>query len=271
MVEVPLALLTIESADDPRLAPFGWRERRLTGRIQRRAEGPLFIAEGDLVTERALAAGCTPVLVLCSDKGERRLAEFAPGYEAYSFRADDEVRRRVTGVGVPLDVLALFIRPEPASWPELAGNFARGILADNVDNPVNVGSIVRNAAAMGWDTLFLDDNGADPFARRSLRVAMGTAFGVRHARVSDVGEFLCAMHAQHVTTIGLTPRADATPLASVALPAERRRLILLGSERHGLSDEILDACTMRVRIEMHGGVDSLNVAAASAIACWALR
>jgi tRNA G18 (ribose-2'-O)-methylase SpoU len=231
----------------------------------------LFIAEGDLVTERALAAGCTPVLVLCSDKGERRLAEFAPGYEAYSFRADDEVRRRVTGVGVPLDVLALFIRPEPPAWSDLADGFSRGILADNVDNPVNVGSIVRNAAAMGWDTLFLDDNGADPLARRSLRVAMGTAFGVRHARVPDVAEFLQSMHDRDVTTIALTPRPDATPLASVTLPAGQRRLVLLGSERHGLSDGILDTCTMRVRIEMHPGVDSLNVAAASAIACWALR
>ncbi len=271
MVEVPLALLTIESADDPRLAPFGWRERRLTGRIQRRAEGPLFIAEGDLVTERALAAGCTPVLVLCSDKGERRLAEFATDYEAYSFRADDEVRRRVTGVGVPLDVLALFIRPEPPAWTELAASFTRGILADNVDNPVNVGSIVRNAAAMGWDTLFLDDNGADPLARRSLRVAMGTAFGVRHTRVPDVAEFVHSLRSQDVTTIALTPRSDATPLSNVSLPDGARRLILLGSERHGLSDEILDACSMRVRIEMHPGVDSLNVAAASAIACWALR
>jgi tRNA G18 (ribose-2'-O)-methylase SpoU len=231
----------------------------------------LFIAEGDLVTERALAAGCTPVLVLCSDKGERRLSEFAPGYEAYSFRADDEVRRRVTGVGVPLDVLALFIRPEPPAWTDLADGFTRGILADNVDNPVNVGSIVRNAAAMGWDTLFLDDNGADPLARRSLRVAMGTAFGVRHARVPDVAEFLQSMHDRDVTTIALTPRPDATPLASVTLPAGQRRLVLLGSERHGLSDGILDTCTMRVRIEMHPGVDSLNVAAASAIACWALR
>jgi len=271
LVEVPLALLTIESADDPRLAPFGWRERRLTGRIQRRAEGPLFIAEGDLVTERALAAGCTPVLVLCSDKGERRLSQFAPGYAQYSFRADDEVRRRVTGVGVPLDVLALFIRPEPPAWPELAATFSRGILADNVDNPVNVGSIVRNAAAMGWDTLFLDDNGADPFARRSLRVAMGTAFGVRHARVPDVGELLHSVHERDVTTIALTPRADAMPLASLSLPAGQSRLIVLGSERHGLSDDILDACSVRVRIEMRGGVDSLNVAAASAIACWALR
>ena len=239
------------------------------GVIQRRNGGPLFIAEGDLVTERALAAGCEPVAVLCSEKGARRLAEFAPDYERYSFYATEELRRNVTGLGVPLEVISLFKRPEPCNADDLLQRFRFGVFADNVDNPVNVGSIARNMAAMGWDALFLDNNSADPLARRALRVSMGNAFHVPHARVSDTAEFVRAAASDGVATIALTPAADAMPMRDVRLH-EQRRLVVLGSERDGLSDEVLNACTLRVRIEMQDGIDSLNVAAASAVACYTL-
>ncbi|GDX14513.1 hypothetical tRNA/rRNA methyltransferase [Actinomycetes bacterium] len=239
------------------------------GVIQRRNGGPLFIAEGDLVTERALNAGCEPVAVLCSEKGARRLAEFAPDYERYSFFATEELRRNVTGLGVPLEVISLFKRPEPCNADELLQQFRFGVFADNVDNPVNVGSIARNMAAMGWDALFLDNNSADPLARRALRVSMGNAFHVPHARVADTAEFIRAAAADGVTTIALTPASDAMPMRDVRLIGQRR-LLVLGSERDGLSDDVLGACTLRVRIEMQDGIDSLNVAAASAVACYTL-
>ncbi len=239
------------------------------GVIQRRNGGPLFIAEGDLVTERALAAGCEPVAVLCSEKGARRLAEFAPDYERYSFFATEELRRNVTGLGVPLEVISLFKRPEPCNADELLQRFRFGVFADNVDNPVNVGSIARNMAAMGWDALFLDNNSADPLARRALRVSMGNAFHVPHARVADTAEFIRAAAADGVATIALTPASDAMPMRDVQLVGQRR-LLVLGSERDGLSDDVLGACTLRVRIEMQDGIDSLNVAAASAVACYTL-
>jgi len=239
------------------------------GVIQRRNGGPLFIAEGDLVTERALAAGCEPVAVLCSEKGARRLAEFAPDYERYSFYATEELRRNVTGLGVPLEVISLFKRPEPCNVADLLQRFRFGVFADNVDNPVNVGSIARNMAAMGWDALFLDNNSADPLARRALRVSMGNAFHVPHARVADTAEFVRAAAADGVATIALTPAIDAMPMRDVRLH-DQRRLVVLGSERDGLSDSVLDACTLRVRIEMQDGIDSLNVAAASAVACYTL-
>jgi tRNA G18 (ribose-2'-O)-methylase SpoU len=239
------------------------------GVIQRRNGGPLFIAEGDLVTERALAAGCEPVAVLCSEKGARRLAEFAPDYERYTFYATEELRRNVTGLGVPLEVISLFKRPEPDRADELLQRFRFGVFADNVDNPVNVGSIARNMAAMGWDALFLDDNSADPLARRALRVSMGNAFHVPHARVANTAEFVRAAADAGVATIALTPSTDAVPLRKVQL-GDQRRLMVLGSERDGLPDEVLNACTLRVRIEMQEGIDSLNVAAASAVACYTL-
>jgi len=133
-----------------------------------------------------------------------------------------------------------------------------------------VGSIARNMAAMGWDALFLDGNSADPLARRALRVSMGNAFSVPHARVADTAAFIRNAAAAGITTIALTPSAGATPLGKVSLTTARR-LVVLGSERDGLSDEVMQACTLRVRIEMQDGIDSLNVAAASAIACYTLR
>lgn len=265
---MPLTAITDEG--DPRLDPFRWRERRLTGVLQQRAGNPLFIAEGDLVTERALAAGCSPVAVLVSEKGEARLAAFAPGYERYTYLTSEHLRRNITGLGVPLDVIALFQRPMPSDASVLANTFTRGILVDHVDNPVNIGSIARNAAAFGWDAMFLDDNSADPLARRALRVSMGNSFRVPHARLSDVIAFVQMLNAQGVATIALTPDTDATPLRSVKIDGARR-LVLFGSEREGLDTAVMLACSHRVRIEMQLGVDSLNVAAASAVACYTLR
>lgn len=238
--------------------------------LQQRAGGPLFIAEGDLVTQRALEAGCEPVAVLCSEKGEVRLASFAPDYERYSFLTSEDLRRKITGLGVPLDVISLFKRPAPSEASTLAASFTRGVLVDHVDNPVNIGSITRNAAALGWDAMFLDDESGDPLARRALRVSMGNAFHVPYARVPNVTEFVTALNRAGVATIALTPSASASSLSAVQVTASRR-LLLLGSERDGLGAEIMDACTYRVRIEMGDGIDSLNVAAASAIACYMLR
>lgn len=240
------------------------------GVISRRNGGPLFIAEGDLVTERAFAAGCEPVAILCSEKGERRVAEFAPDYERYSHLASEDLRRQVTGLGVPLEVISLFKRPEPHDATALLSHFDCGVYVDNVDNPVNVGSIARNMAAIGWDALFLDANSADPLARRALRVSMGNAFHVPHARVTDTAIFVRHAAAAGIATLALTPDADATPIGDIQLQGAKR-LLVFGSERDGLSNEVLSACTHRVRIEMQPGIDSLNVAAASAIACYMLR
>lgn len=270
MVELPLALLAITDLDDERLDPFRWRERRLTGRIQQRSGGPLFIAEGDLVTQRALEAGCEPVAVLCSEKGEARLATFAPDYERYSYLANEDLRRNITGLGVPLDVISLFKRPQPVDVEDLTRRFHFGVLVDHIDNPVNVGSIARNAAALGWDAMFLDENSADPLARRALRVSMGNAFHVPHARVTNVVDFIRSLNEHGVATIALTPAVDATLMQQVRI-TEARRLLLFGSEREGLDLEVMQACSHRVRIEMQDGVDSLNVAAASAVACYTLR
>jgi tRNA G18 (ribose-2'-O)-methylase SpoU len=118
--------------------------------------------------------------------------------------------------------------------------------------------------------MFLDENSGDPLARRALRVSMGNAFHVPYARVPDVASFVASLKAAGVATIALTPSAGAEPLSTVRVDAPRR-LLLLGSERDGLDADVMSACSHRVRIEMGDRVDSLNVAAASAIACYTLR
>jgi tRNA G18 (ribose-2'-O)-methylase SpoU len=183
------------------------------------------------------------------------------------FVGGEDVRRLVTSLGMPQRIVALFHRPPRPTAVELAERCDRLVVVEGVDNPVNIGSIVRNAAALGWDGLLLDHTSADPLARRALRVAMGTAFSLPHARTRGLVEQLCLLAESGVEVYALTPRTDAADIRSVR-PTGRRAL-LIGAERSGLSDAALATATP-VRIPMAGSVDSLNAAAAAAIACYAL-
>lgn len=265
-----MAFVPIDDAHDPRLAAFRLNERGLTNRAAKRddAGAGLFLAEGDLVVERALAAGCVPHLALADAERllpiAHRLAEQIDVY-----LGGDAVRRLVTGLGMPQPVIALFHRlPRPAAG-ELVTRSRRLVVVEGVDNPANVGAIVRNAAGLGWDGLLLDDTSADPLHRRALRVAMGTAFTLPHARTRRLAEALTDVDAD---LLALTPGPRARDIGDVAagLDPARPRAVLIGSERAGLSERLLGLATP-VRIPMAGGVDSLNAAAAAAIACYALR
>lgn len=264
-------MILIDDPDDPRVAPFRLNERGLANRAQRRDDGGddgLFMAEGDLVVERALAAGCVPVLVLVDAQRPpaiaQRLAEFGP-----VFAGGDRLRAAVTKLGMPYTVVALFRRPARTAVDRLAARSNRLVLAEAIDNPVNIGSIVRNACGLGWDGLVVDGTSADPLARRALRVSMGHALRLPHSRTRDVPALVRDLVASGVVVCALTPAADAVPLDEV-VPGERVAL-LVGSERAGLTPEAMAAATHRVSIPMHDGVDSLNAAAATAIACWHLR
>jgi tRNA G18 (ribose-2'-O)-methylase SpoU len=234
----------------------------------------LFVAEGDLVVERALAAGCRPVSLLASGAFTERVGTMldASGTAADVFVASDDVRRAVTGLGVPLDVVGLFERPALEPADQVVARARRVVVIDRVDNPTNVGAIVRSVAALGADALLLDRTSADPLTRRALRVSMGTAFTLPIARVSDAAEALEILHAAGFVTVALTLADDSIDIAEVA---HRGRdgdavALLLGAERSGLDPATQAACTHRAVIPMHAGVDSLNVAAASAVAAYAL-
>jgi tRNA G18 (ribose-2'-O)-methylase SpoU len=233
------------------------------------------------VVERALDAGCTPVAVLADagrlpDLVARLLAgEQVAGGPIDVYAGDETIRRMITGLGVPHRIVALFERPPRPNAADLLARSRRIVILDGVDNPANVGSIIRNAAALSFDALITDHSSADPLARRSLRVAMGTAFTLPHARTADLAGLLSAAanQAKDLDLIALTPDPSATDIgALLAHPGgqDRRRAVLIGSERNGLSPQVDAVATHRVRIPMAPGVDSLNAASATAIACYLL-
>lgn len=264
-------MIVIDDPNDPRVAAFRLNERGLANRAQKRSdEGDgLFMAEGDLVVQRALDAGCVPVLALVDrDRPPALTAALqATGCDVYA--GGDQLRAAVTKLGMPYPVVALFERPPRPTARELAARCTRLILVEAVDNPVNVGSIVRNGLALGWDGLVVDSTSADPLARRALRVSMGHAVRLPHARTRDLPAVATALRDDGWLVCALTPAADAVPLET--LRPSPRTALLVGSERAGLSAEAMQAATHRAAIPMQAGVDSLNAAAATAIACWHFR
>lgn len=274
------AIVRVDDPDDPRLDLFRRNDRGLASRAERRDDegAGLFLAEGELVVERALDAGCRAVAALVDPDAVPAAAERLGAAGADVYGGGPEVRRLVTGLGMLHSVVATFRRPARPAAADLAARCQRLVVLEGVDNPANVGAVVRNAAALGWDGLVLDNSSADPLARRALRVAMGTAFSLPHARTPDLAGLVRSIVAPapggaanggHHTVIALTPDPDALDIAEIAL--EGPRAVLIGAERSGLSPGVMGAATLRVRIPMAGGVDSLNAAAATAIACFALR
>ena len=278
------SLTVVDSPDDPRIQAFRLRERelrprRVPERVRQgmrpedleRIEPGLFVAEGDLVVERALAAGYRPRAVLTDATRPSPIA-LAMGDEVEVFAASAEARRMLTGLGVALDVIALFERRPLPSVDTVVQNARRIVIAERVDNPTNVGALVRSAVALGADAFVLDHESSDPLARRALRVSMGTSLMLPHTRVRSIGELIDRLHGDGVVTCALTPDASAERIDDVArrLAPTDRIAVLLGSEREGLTDETMRTVRHRVRIPMAEPVDSLNVAAAAAVACFAL-
>lgn len=263
-------MIVVDDPHDPRVAPFRLNERGLANRLQRRDDGGdgLFMAEGDLVVERALEAGCVPVMALVDAARPPALVDRLDGVVPV-YAGGDAMRQSITQLGMPYSIVALFERPARSTVEQLAATCTHLVLADAVDNPLNVGSIVRNALGMGWQGLVLDHTSVDPLARRAMRVSMGHSLHLPHARTRDMVATVSTLVADGWKVLALTPADDAVPLDAV--DAGAKVALLVGAERTGLSPEAMAAATHRVAIPMHAGVDSLNVAAATAVACWQFR
>jgi len=264
-------VITITDAADPRLDLFRQNERALSNRISRRNDDAPghFVAEGDLVVERALDHGCRPVAALVDADDVPAVTQRFVDSTGVVFGAGAPLRRHVARMGRVQPIIAVFERPPRPSVDDVIAGTDRVVIIEAVDNPANVGSIVRNAAALGWGGLVLDHTSADPLSRRALRVAMGTAFSVPHARTADLGGPLRSMSSDGWTTVALTLAADAVDLDEIEPTG--RCAIVIGAERAGLSSAVAAACSHRAKIPMNPEVDSLNAAAASAIACYSLR
>jgi len=271
-----VTIVRIASTDDPRLADYvGLTDVALRSRSE--PEKGLFIAESTSVIERALEAGHRPRSFLMEDKWLPSLLPLLESVDAGEngsvpvFIADRELLHGITGFNVHRGALAAMHRPVlPAVAEVIAGDDPRVvvILEDIVDH-TNVGAIFRSAAALGADAVLVTPRCADPLYRRSVRVSMGTVFQVPWTRLAAWPEDISILRESGYTVaaLALTDRAVALD----EFVAGDRVAIVLGTEGDGISDRGLAAADVHVRIPMAGGVDSLNVAAASAVALWALR
>ena len=266
-------ITTITSSQDPRLDPLRLNERQLTTIAQRRSTiaAGRFIAEGDLVVARALEAGYKPEVVLCDAEQAERLHQQVSELGGQCLMAEIEIRREATGLGVPLSALGVFYRPEPQTVDQIISRARRIIVVEAVDNPSNIGAIVRCATGLGWDGLICDTTSADPLSRRGLRVSMGSAFNLSFARTTDIVATLKTLQAHSFKVFALTPDSNSIDIDQVKIAPAQKRAIIFGSERAGLSEQALACADARVKIAMNPNVDSLNVAAAAAISCYALR
>ncbi|MFZ9456655.1 MAG: TrmH family RNA methyltransferase [Ilumatobacteraceae bacterium] len=266
-------ITTITSSQDPRLDPLRLNERQLTTIAQRRSTiaAGRFIAEGDLVVARALEAGYKPEVVLCDAEQAERLHQQVSELGGQCLMAEIEIRREATGLGVPLSALGVFYRPEPQTVDQIISRARRIIVVEAVDNPSNIGAIVRCATGLGWDGLICDTTSADPLSRRGLRVSMGSAFNLSFARTTDIVATLKTLQAHSFKVFALTPDSNSIDIDQVEIEPAQKRAIIFGSERAGLSEQALACADARVKIAMNPNVDSLNVAAAAAISCYALR
>jgi tRNA G18 (ribose-2'-O)-methylase SpoU len=258
--------VTVTDPSDERVGDY----RALTDlELRTRWEPPhgLFIAEGELVLNRALRAGYRPRSVLVDAK---RVGQ-VPEVDAPLYAASQAVLEALTGFHVHRGILASFHRRPLEEASEVLARADRVVILEDVNNHTNLGAVFRGAAALGMDAVLLSPTCADPLYRRSVRVSMGEVFAVPYARLDPWPEALETVRDRGFALLALTPAPDALPIQQLTAAQRRRPALLLGAEGPGLSRSALSASDQRVRIPMRRGVDSLNVAAAAAVAFWELN
>jgi tRNA G18 (ribose-2'-O)-methylase SpoU len=265
-------LVRVDDASDSRLADYvSLRDVQLRKRLE--VDRGVFVAEGEKVVRRAVAAGHRVLSFLMAERWLDSLRdELAATGDVPCYVVDDAVAEQVTGFHVHRGALAVLQRPLLRSVEEVVAGARRVVVLEDIVDHTNVGAVFRSAAALGVDALLLSPRCADPLYRRSVKVAMGAVFAVPWTRLPTWYDALPALSADGFTTVALTPAGDAMELACLSERVAGRRLALvIGGEGHGLSARWLSAADLRVAIPMANGIDSLNVAAAAAIACYATR
>lgn len=247
---------------------------RLTDVVLRRLSEPaggLYIAESAKVIERAIRAGHRPRSFLVLEKWLDDLAPLAEQFDVPVFVGDDELLTSLTGFSLHRGALAAMHRPPLRPVEDLLQGAHRVIVLEDLADHTNVGAIFRAAAGLGADAVLISPRCADPFYRRSVRVSMGTVLQVPWTRLPEWSEAtgILKSHGFHIAALALAD--DAVSLEAFAADAPEKLALVMGSEGDGLSRGALAAADTVVTIPMSGGVDSLNVAAASAVAIWALR
>ena len=260
----------------PELDPYArLTQNQLRCRLE--PEKGIFIAESPKVISRALDAGYEPVSLLM----ERRQIT-GPAAEILTrcgdvpvYTADRELLAGLTGFELTRGVLCAFRRPAPRSAEELCKEARRVAVLEGIVDSTNVGAIFRSAAALNMDAVLINPSCCDPLCRRAVRVSMGTVFQVPWAQLGETpadwpGQGLARLRAMGFKTAAMALSDRSVPIDDEALAAEAKLAIVLGTEGDGLAHATIAACDYTVKIPMSHGVDSLNVAAASAVAFWQL-
>jgi len=263
----------IDDAADPRLADY----RDLTDIALRRVlepAGGLYIAESAKVLGRALAAGHRPRSVLVQEKWldeASALLASAGATDTPVYVVSDTVAEALTGYAVHRGALAAMHRPELPSVADVVAGARTVLVLEDIVDHTNVGAAFRAAAGLGADAVLVTPRCADPLYRRSVRVSMGTVFQVPWTRLPSWPEAGTILHDAGLHLAALALAESAVPLEDFVAARPERVALLLGAEGDGLSRRALAAADTVVTIPMAGEVDSLNVAAATAVALWALR
>lgn len=258
----------IDDPADPRLGDYRDLTDVALRRVREPAEG-LYIAESAKVIARAIEAGHRPRSFLVQEKWREDAEGLAPDAPVYV--VSDAVAEELTGYAVHRGALAAMHRPAlPPVADVIAGARLVLILEDIVDH-TNVGAVFRSAAALGVDGVLVTPRCADPLYRRSIRVSMGTVFQVPWTRIPQWPGGIEQLRSAGFTVAAFALSQAALSLDALAADPPERLALVLGTEGDGLRDRTVQGCDLTVRIPMAGGVDSLNVAAASAVAMWALR
>ena len=263
-----MPIIELQTLTDPSVSVYGsLTEAQLRNRLDP-AQG-IFIAESPKVIRVALDAGYTPLSLLC----ERRhltgdaadIVERCADLPIYT--GDREMLAALTGYTLTRGVLCAMRRPQPRSLEDVCRGARRIVVIDSVVDTTNIGAIFRSAAALGIDAVLLTPTSCDPLNRRAVRVSMGSVFLVPWTYVDAD---LQSLRAQGFRTAAMALTDRSIPLDAPILREEERLAIIMGTEGDGLSAQAIQSADYVVRIPMHHSVDSLNVAAASAVAFWEL-
>lgn len=264
-----MAIIYVKDMGDPRVAVFAsLTEAQLRNRLE--PEKGVFIAESPKVIRVALQSGLSPLALLCEKKHiEGDAADIiaaCPDIPVYC--GDREMLASLTGYTLTRGVLCAMRRPKLLSVADVVRDARRVAVIDGVTDTTNIGAIFRSAAALGIDAVLLTPTSCDPLNRRAVRVSMGTVFLVPWTYLTNGFSELRALGFK---TVAMALRDDSVSIDDPALCAEERLAIVLGTEGDGLADSAIAGADYVCRIPMAHGVDSLNVAAASAVAFWQLR
>jgi tRNA G18 (ribose-2'-O)-methylase SpoU len=252
------------AAADPSLDVF-LRLTDVQARTVREPAEGVYIAEGLKVVRRALVAGHRPLVALATARWVPDLEATLPADVPIHQGTEDELKA-VTGYRVHRGGLVCFARPDDPGLEPITSGARRLVVLENLKEHTNVGAIVRSARALGIEGAVLSPDCADPLYRRAVKVSMGTVFDLPWTRAAHWPSALGALTEAGFVLAALTPRADARDLAELASDPPQRLAWVLGTEGTGLEPATLTRCPVSVRIPMTPGVDSLNVAAAAAIA-----